>query len=147
MFKLKAEEKNIILCLDYLSIAQCLPELLLTDENRLKQIIINLVSNAIKYTTEGYVRIKGGLDRPRKVMQIIVEDSGVGMTKKQVQGLFKQFTKIMDSRELNKDGVGLGLTISKNIAQALGGDIEVESVVDQGSRFILSLPFKSKFLQ
>jgi signal transduction histidine kinase len=64
-----------------------------------------------------------------------------------VQGLFKQFTKIMDSRELNKDGVGLGLNISKNIAQALGGDIEVESVVDEGSRFILSLPFKSKFSQ
>ena len=93
------------------------------------------------------MRIKGGIDRPRKVMQIIVEDSGVGMTKKQVEGLFRQFTKIMDSRELNKDGVGLGLTISKNIAQALGGDIEVESVVDEGSRFILSLPFKSKFSQ
>lgn len=62
------------------------------------------------------------------------------MTKTQVAKLFTNFTKIMDNRELNKEGVGLGLTISKNIAQALGGDIEVQSMVGRGSNFILSLP-------
>ena len=62
-------------------------------------------------------------------MQIIVEDSGVGMTPKQVKSLFVSFTKVMESRHLNTDGVGLGLTISKNIAIALGGDIDVESKI------------------
>ena len=62
------------------------------------------------------------------------------MTRNQVSSLFKNFTKIMDHRELNKEGVGLGLTISKNIAIALGGDIEVQSQVGKGSKFILWLP-------
>ncbi len=63
------------------------------------------------------------------------------MTKQQVANLFTDFTKIMDNRDLNKEGVGLGLTISRNIAQALGGDILVQSMVGRGSNFILSLPF------
>ena len=54
--------------------------------------------------------------------------------------MFTNFTKIMDNRELNKEGVGLGLTISRNIANALGGDIEVQSMIGRGSNFILSLP-------
>ncbi len=141
MFKLKAQEKGINLALDHESLQQCLPDILHIDENRLKQIIINLVSNAIKYTQVGHVIIKGSIDRRRKLIQIIVQDSGVGMTKKQVKNLFQKFTKIMDFRELNKDGVGLGLTISKNLAQAFGGDIQVESKVGVGSFFILSLPF------
>ena len=73
-----------------------------------------------------------------------MEDTGVGMTKQQVACLFTNFTKIMDNRDLNKEGVGLGLTISKNIAQALGGDIEVQSMVGKGSKFILSLPLKRR---
>lgn len=69
------------------------------------------------------------------------------MTRKQVESLFVSFTKIMKTRHLNKDGVGLGLTISKNIAEALGGEIEVKSKVGEGSSFILSLPFINKFAQ
>lgn len=72
---------------------------------------------------------------------IQVKDSGVGMDKYQLSMLFTAFTKIMNNRELNKDGVGLGLTISKNLAQALGGDILVESEVDQGTKFTLVLPY------
>ncbi len=62
------------------------------------------------------------------------------MTRRQVSSLFTNFTKIMDHRELNKEGVGLGLTISKNIANALGGDIKVQSKIGRGSNFVLSLP-------
>jgi signal transduction histidine kinase len=82
MFILKAQEKNIKLSLDHSSLASCLPEILLIDENRLKQVIINLVSNAIKYTIEGEVKIMGSIDRRRKVMLIVVEDTGVGMSEK-----------------------------------------------------------------
>lgn len=82
IFKFKANEKGLNLGLDYESLQLCLPNKLLIDENRLKQIIINLVSNAIKYTQEGQVTIRGGIDRRLKNIQIIVQDSGVGMTKK-----------------------------------------------------------------
>lgn len=73
-------------------------------------------------------------------MGIVIEDSGVGIGKEQLDNLFRAFTKILSHRELNRDGVGLGLAISKNIARALGGDIEVLSVVGQGSKFILHFP-------
>lgn len=69
-----------------------------------------------------------------------MEDSGVGISREQMDNLFRAFTKIMNHRELNKDGVGLGLTISKNIARALGGDIEVISTLGQGTKFILNFP-------
>lgn len=90
------------------------------------------------------MKASGRVDSKKRTLRLIVEDTGVGMTKQQVASLFTNFTKIMDNRELNKEGVGLGLTISKNIAQALGGDIEVQSMVGKGSKFILSLPLKRR---
>lgn len=75
-------------------------------------------------------------------MEIAVEDSGVGMTQQQVSRLFTPFTKIKSNRELNKEGVGLGLAVSKNIANALGGDITVTSESGRGSIFTLTLPIE-----
>lgn len=113
-----------------------------TDANRVSQIIINLVSNALKYTQEGYVLLYSRVNIETKTLSITVEDSGVGMTEAQVDSLFQVFTKIMSNRELNKDGVGLGLTISRNIAQALGGDLTVTSEVGIGSKFTLTLAMR-----
>jgi signal transduction histidine kinase len=64
-----------------------------------------------------------------------------------MNNLFRAFTKIMNNRELNRDGVGLGLTISKNIARALGGDIEVISTVGQGTKFILNFPLSPQEIE
>ena len=64
-----------------------------------------------------------------------------------MDNLFRAFTKIMNHRELNKDGVGLGLAISKNIARSLGGDIDVISVVGQGSKFILNIPLSPQEIE
>jgi signal transduction histidine kinase len=69
-----------------------------------------------------------------------VIDTGVGMSRNQQVQLFTPFTKIMHNRQLNREGVGLGLAVSRNIAIALGGDITLESVEGQGSTFTLSLP-------
>ncbi len=74
----------------------------------------------------------------------MVEDSGVGISQDQLQKLFKAFTKIQNHRQLNKEGVGLGLAISRNIARALGGEIEVESVLGHGSKFVLRFPLSSQ---
>ncbi|CDW80514.1 sensor kinase [Stylonychia lemnae] len=99
------------------------PKKINTDPNRLQQILINLLSNSIKYTNEGFVRIFAKVDQANNQLNLIIKDSGVGMDKQQLSKLFTAFTKIMQNRDMNKDGVGLGLTISKNLAQALGGDI------------------------
>lgn len=70
-----------------------------------------------------------------------MEDTGVGMSPSQLANLFNPYTKIMENRVLNKEGVGLGLAVSRNIARALGGDIFVESTEGVGSRFTLVLPY------
>eukprot|EP00347_Sterkiella_histriomuscorum_P000322 403376324 len=120
------------------------PKKIYTDQNRLAQILINLLSNALKYTLEGFVKLIGTVNIQEQQIHLVVEDSGVGLSKNQISQLFNTFTKIMQNRHLNKEGVGLGLTISKNLAKALGGDITVVSQVDKGSQFSLILPFESQ---
>ncbi|TNV82855.1 hypothetical protein FGO68_gene13706 [Halteria grandinella] len=110
------------------------------DPNRFKQIIINLLSNALKYTTRGYIRVSSILDTQSSRFGITIEDTGVGMTDSQLKRLFTPFTKILQNRELNREGVGLGLSISRNIAHAFGGDLEVSSEVNKGTKFTLWLP-------
>ena len=73
-------------------------------------------------------------------MTISVSDTGVGMTRSQISSLFNDFTKITEHRDLNKEGVGLGLTISKNLVHALGGNIQVESEVGIGTIFTMHIP-------
>ena len=89
------------------------PKYLTTDGNRLRQILINLISNAIKYTNYGSVTVEAR--REFSLLYISVIDTGVGIEKERQDGLFTAFTKIMRHRELNKEGVGLGLTICKNL--------------------------------
>lgn len=91
------------------------PSSITNDHNRLKQILINLISNAIKYTLEGSVYLKAGVI-DSKTFFIDVKDTGVGIKEEHVTDLFKPFKKIMDNREYNKMGCGLGLTLSKNLA-------------------------------
>lgn len=140
ILKFKADSKGIKLIIDEQPGNQQL-DTISTDENRLKQIIINLLSNAIKYTEHGYVKLRFHEHPANDNLAIIeVQDTGVGIPEDKMQSLFEAFTKIMDNRDLNKDGVGLGLTISKNIATALGGDLDVESKYGFGSKFILTIP-------
>ena len=111
-----------------------------TDGIRLAQILINLISNAIKYTKEGEVAVETELNKKEKTMTTIIRDTGVGMTQDQMTHLFTNYTKIINNRELNREGVGLGLTISKNLAKALGGDIFATSSIGIGSSFTLKIP-------
>ena len=98
------------------------------------------MSNAIKYTKKGIVRVDAVCDT--NSLKISVVDTGVGIEPSRVAGLFNAFTKIMRNREMNQEGVGLGLSISKNLAKALGGDITVESLLGVGSKFIVIIPLK-----
>ena len=107
-----------------MNISNEFPLNLTADENRLKQILINLISNAIKYTKTGFVKVEARPMKEEQKISISVIDSGVGIEKKKLNGLFSAFNKIMRNRELNLDGVGLGLTICKNLAVAMGGGMK-----------------------
>ena len=134
----KADEKGILL--EYKPTAP-LPETIETDAGKLKQIITNLIGNAIKFTDKGSVTIDTRLQQgsENSVVVIDVIDAGIGMTAEQATSVFTPFTQADSSITRRFGGTGLGLTISKQFAQALGGDISVESEPGVGSTFSVSV--------
>lgn len=119
------------------------PDIIVTDPLRLKQVLINLLGNAVKFTDEGHVELRvswltDGLGTP--VLRFDVTDSGIGMSNDQVDRLFRPFTQVDTSAKRRFSGTGLGLAISQSVVQMLKGDIEVTSAVGEGSCFSVSLP-------
>jgi CheY-like chemotaxis protein len=115
------------------------------DAVRLQQILTNLVSNAIKFTEEGYVNIlTRAEDMPDGRVQIAIEiaDSGIGMSPQQVARVFEKFVQADASITRRYGGTGLGLAITRQLTELMGGDIAVESREGGGSRFTLRLPFR-----
>ncbi|MCW8888135.1 MAG: ATP-binding protein [Gammaproteobacteria bacterium] len=118
-----------------------LPELLFGDSARLMQVVINLVSNAAKFTHHGEVRLKIGgkpIDKNRFNLQISVRDSGIGIPKDRLRDIFNSFQQISSNTIANK-GVGLGLAISERLVSAMGGKLEVSSTEGEGSQFWFSI--------
>ncbi|MCG6938351.1 MAG: response regulator [Gammaproteobacteria bacterium] len=134
IMQVKAEEKNIYLKYEP---DGPLPEYIDTDPGKLRQIITNLVGNAIKFTETGGVTIVTRLlgSDADSILEINVTDTGIGMTSKQANDIFNPFTQADSSITRRFGGTGLGLTISKRFAEALGGDIVVESTEGEGSTF------------
>jgi signal transduction histidine kinase/DNA-binding NarL/FixJ family response regulator len=120
-----------------------IPERIHSDPTRLRQILINLAGNAIKFTDEGWVRVTARLidppDASEPRMAFTVTDTGVGMDANQIDRLFKPFAQGDSSTTRRYGGTGLGLTISRQLAKALGGDVHVESAPGQGSRFTVAI--------
>ncbi len=119
------------------------PERIATDPTRLRQILVNLAGNAIKFTDRGSVCIEVRLDRRSNVgepkLLFAVSDTGIGMSAEQVTRLFEAFTQADSSTTRRYGGTGLGLSISKRLAQMLGGDIVVQSAPGKGSTFFVSV--------
>ena len=109
-----------------------------SDAFRIKQIVNNLVGNAIKYTDKGEVRV--GVSIANRQLSISVKDTGCGMTPDELQTVFNAFTRLPGAQ--GKEGVGLGLTITREIVTLLGGNIRVQSTKGKGSTFTVSLPVK-----
>jgi len=111
------------------------PEIIQSDIVRLKQIIINLCSNAIKFTEYGYVRIYVVYDAEQNHLRFDVEDTGIGLSKEQIAIIFDAFSQADATTTRKYGGTGLGLAISRKLVQKLGGDVSVTSEVDKGSVF------------
>ena len=122
-----------------------IPRWVIGDKLRFKQILLNLMGNAIKFTDQGGVTIKvvlQDLAEDTAEIEIRVEDSGIGISTRDQKNLFQAFSQVEhgDSRRLS--GTGLGLAISKNLATLMGGDISMQSTPGKGSIFTLELPFR-----
>ena len=135
----KASEKNLRLDVEY---EEPIPATIRTDPGKVRQILINLLNNAIKFTDHGGVRIKVRW-LPRKEtepqMRIEVADTGIGIGTEGMKNLFEPFTQADMSSTRRFGGTGLGLSISQRLAQMLGGQIDVTSEPGRGSTFTLTI--------
>jgi PAS domain S-box-containing protein len=114
--------------------------LLFTDEEKLHQILINLLSNAAKFTHEGSIVVSARSDGQRVAIAVI--DSGIGIPTEATERIFEEFQQVDGSTTRHYGGTGLGLSISRNFARLLGGDITVESKLGTGSTFALTIPLR-----
>ncbi len=139
MTRPKAIEKGLEIELQF---ATAIPRIGLTDPLRLRQILVNLIGNAIKFTSAGKITLRVICDSPsptNTTVRFEVTDTGVGMTEEQQAKLFKPFVQADASVTRQFGGTGLGLTISRQLAKLLGGDITLRSEIDQGSTFVVSV--------
>jgi len=139
LMRVRAAAKNLLLEVEY---AGPIPESIHSDPTRLRQILINLVGNAVKFTEVGTVRLLASLldeaGRPPK-LKFDVIDTGIGMTEELVGRIFQPFTQGRMSTTRQFSGTGLGLTISQRLAQMLGGEVTVSSSLGKGSTFSVTV--------
>lgn len=110
------------------------------DETKVKQVVENLVSNAVKYTDQGYVSMACQLND--KQVEVTIQDSGKGIKKDQLPFIFESFRQVADNDRKITEGTGIGLTICKSLSNMMGGNILVESKQGAGSKFTFSFPYK-----
>ncbi len=135
----RASEKRIELAVRY---APSAPRLLQGDPTRLRQVLLNLAGNAVKFTERGLVtlEVEGSLEaQGRAAVNVVVADTGIGISEERVVSLFEEFTQADSSTTRRFGGTGLGLSISKHLIELMGGTIEVESRLGEGSRFTVRL--------
>lgn len=136
---MQAKMKNIELIYEA---DPAVPQVIFTDEKRLKQVFLNLMGNSLKFTCRGHIKLQASIKQIRTEdsqtihkLEFSVSDSGVGIKSQDISKLFKLFGKLESKNNLNKQGVGLGLTFSKKIIEKLGGQIEVSSKIGEGTTF------------
>jgi signal transduction histidine kinase/ActR/RegA family two-component response regulator len=136
IFKSRSKEKGLTFTTHY---NFPLPEKIMTDPTRLKQILINLCGNAIKFTKKGGVTIDVSYLNEEQLLEVRVQDTGIGMGEEEMACIFRPFSQADDSITRKFGGTGLGLCISKQLAQKMGGDVTVESKKGEGSTFTVTI--------
>ncbi len=134
LIKTKIGEKPIEL---NLYMAKDIPDCLYGDKNKIKEILINLLTNAVKYTKEGFINVNINCINKNNYCSLIVsvEDSGRGIKPDKIDKLFEKFERLDEDRNTTIEGAGLGLAITKKIVELMGGNIVVQSVYGKGSKF------------
>ncbi|MBZ1345258.1 MAG: HAMP domain-containing histidine kinase [Candidatus Nealsonbacteria bacterium] len=142
--KIEAEKKNLYL--RYQEPEKPLPNLLL-DKEKIKEVILNLIDNAIKYTQKGGITITAEVQTPkpkkREEILIKIKDTGVGLTKEEIEKLFESFSRSKAGTTFHIEGAGLGLYVARKFVEMHQGKVWVESQgKDKGSAFYIELPIK-----
>ncbi len=144
MVRVRAEEKGLSLMLDFDS---QIPRILNGDEIRVKQIITNILTNAVKYTEQGMVSFAVGYEdieeEPDEVMlRVAVRDTGIGIREEDIKRIFSEFERIDEKNNRNIEGTGLGMSITQSLLKMMGSSLKVESVYGVGSVFSFELKQK-----
>ncbi|HAH25303.1 MAG TPA: hypothetical protein DCL77_16370, partial [Prolixibacteraceae bacterium] len=142
LFETKIQERNLKLVIHY---DKNIPQVLVGDPVRLHQIILNLVSNAVKFTTKGKITVSVNLlaeDNDKVTVEFAVIDTGIGIQESKIATIFENFQQATSGTSRLYGGTGLGLAIVKQLVQSQGGTIHVKSLVNEGSTFSFTLSFK-----
>ncbi|MEN8252593.1 MAG: HAMP domain-containing sensor histidine kinase, partial [Patescibacteria group bacterium] len=140
MFILRAKEKELELKVRTIDDKSVVVK---ADKSKLREVISNIIDNAIKYTKEGFVSVS--MEKDNHIIRVIVEDSGVGISKESLETLFSKFSRGTDSTKIYTEGTGLGLYVGKSLIESQGGRIYAESEgLDKGSKFIIEMPINTK---
>ncbi len=131
-----AAQKNVELNCE---IAPDGPDWIVGDSSRLRQILVNLIGNAVKFTDHGSVKVRVGGDE--KMLRISIQDTGIGIPADKIDRLFKAFSQADSSTTRRFGGTGLGLAICAKLVETMGGELQVESEEGSGSRFFLEVPY------
>jgi signal transduction histidine kinase len=115
-----------------------------SDRQKVKQIIVNLLSNALKFTHEGSIEITVSYDAAERMASVAVADTGIGISPEHHEKIFEDFRQVDDSPSRQYGGTGLGLAICRRLATALGGRITLESTMGTGSIFTLTIPAEAE---
>ncbi len=142
MIQIRADDKDLLLDL---VIDKSIPKILYGDEIRIKQIITNLLTNAVKYTQKGSVTFKIGYEKKDDeniLLKVTVKDTGIGIKEEDISRLFVKFDRIEESRNRNIEGTGLGMNITMSLLELMGSTLDVKSIYGEGSEFAFSLEQK-----
>jgi PAS domain S-box-containing protein len=138
LMRLRASKKGLAVVTEF---DEAVPRRVLSDPTRMRQVLINLVGNAVKFTEAGRIAIRASrVDGPEPSLRLTVSDTGIGIEAAHIERLFRPFTQVDSSSRRRYGGTGLGLSISKRLVEMLGGRIDVRSAPGQGSDFIVTLP-------
>ena len=139
LLQLQADDKNLKLTAEK---SQLLPPIML-DKDRFKQVLVNLIGNAVKYTLKGSVEVLVEVKNNEKLI-LRIQDTGIGMSAKDRERLFEKFYRITNDQTASITGTGLGLWITKQIVELMKGEISIDSIEKVGTQVSLEFPITKK---